>query len=81
MNTEEKFVCISTTFLAHFWIPVTIFIRRLSEFKIDRRKLYNLPFRFEPDTEPKFAQFLKTVSLLHHALCTGLKMKFETFSK
>ena len=59
MNTEEKFVCISTTFLAHFWIHVTIFIRRLSEFKIDRRKLYNLPFRFEPDTEPKFAQFLK----------------------
>ena len=38
-----------TTFLAYFWIPVTIFIRRLSEFKIDRRKLYNLPSRFEPD--------------------------------
>ena len=59
MNTEEKFVCISTTFLAHFWIPVTIFIRRLSEFKIDRRKLYKLPFRFEPDASLKFAHFFE----------------------
>ena len=49
MNEHGRKIRLYTTFLVNFWIPVTIFIRRLSEFKIDRRKLYNLPFRFEPD--------------------------------
>ena len=59
MNEHGRKIRLYTTFLVNFWIPVTIFIRRLSEFKIDRRKLYKLPFRFEPDASLKFAHFFE----------------------
>ena len=77
MNTEEKFVCRLLS-----WRISGFLSRFLLEDYQNSKSTVESYITFHLDlnlmiAEPKFANFLKKIVFLHHALCTGLKMKSE----